>query len=289
MCTYRKVYAQIIKVWLDKFKRCEPFLNHISDTNIWSCGRTTWLPTNQWHRRVSPFELLLCFLRLYIRNAGNLTVFLLNSRLPEFKSFEELELPKHSKVKRQSSTTSAPEVEQQSDVVIAEWKNKPTHEILQKLNVRKMQFPHGPEWGWQSRNSQGQAIFLFVLSEKIAVNLEVDGLSICRAVMRGGSHGLTLAWMSYGWLRSADELGCLRHGSIVWTIKEVKPVIVAFEVSWFLFQCLFPARILSPDPVFRTDSVKSHQSLRNAILWPHPCKYFMLATNILPSLRLFAF
>uniref|UniRef100_A0A8C4M6C5 Phosphorylase b kinase regulatory subunit n=1 Tax=Equus asinus asinus TaxID=83772 RepID=A0A8C4M6C5_EQUAS len=95
--------------------------------------------------------------------------------LPEFKSFEELELPKHSKVKRQSSTASAPEVEQQSDVVIAEWKNKPTHEILQKLN--------------------GQAIFLFVLSEKIAVNLEVDGLSICRAVMRGGSHGLTLAWM----------------------------------------------------------------------------------------------
>uniref|UniRef100_A0A9L0SAF3 Phosphorylase b kinase regulatory subunit n=1 Tax=Equus caballus TaxID=9796 RepID=A0A9L0SAF3_HORSE len=54
--------------------------------------------------------------------------------LPEFKSFEELELPKHSKVKRQSSTASAPEVEQQSDVVIAEWKNKPTHEILQKLN-----------------------------------------------------------------------------------------------------------------------------------------------------------
>uniref|UniRef100_A0A673VRY9 Phosphorylase b kinase regulatory subunit n=1 Tax=Suricata suricatta TaxID=37032 RepID=A0A673VRY9_SURSU len=54
--------------------------------------------------------------------------------LPEFKSFEELELPKHSKVKRQSSTPSAPELEQQPDVAITEWKNRPTHEILQKLN-----------------------------------------------------------------------------------------------------------------------------------------------------------
>nr|XP_023411445.1 phosphorylase b kinase regulatory subunit beta isoform X4 [Loxodonta africana] len=54
--------------------------------------------------------------------------------LPEFKSFEELELPKHSKVKRQSSTSSSPELEQQPDVTITEWRNKPTHEILQKLN-----------------------------------------------------------------------------------------------------------------------------------------------------------
>ncbi|KAF3817861.1 hypothetical protein GH733_013148 [Mirounga leonina] len=58
--------------------------------------------------------------------------------LPEFKSFEELELPKHSKVKRQSSTSSAPELKQQPDIAITEWKNKSTHEILQKLNVRKM-------------------------------------------------------------------------------------------------------------------------------------------------------
>ncbi|KAJ8784575.1 hypothetical protein J1605_007926 [Eschrichtius robustus] len=36
--------------------------------------------------------------------------------LPEFKSFEELEVPKHSKVKRQSSTSNAPEQEQQPDV-----------------------------------------------------------------------------------------------------------------------------------------------------------------------------
>lgn len=70
--------------------------------------------------------------------------FLLLSRLPEFKSFEELEPPKHSKVKRQSSTPSAPELGQQPDVNISEWKDKPTHEILQKLNVRQMQFPHGP-------------------------------------------------------------------------------------------------------------------------------------------------
>ncbi|XP_045149554.1 phosphorylase b kinase regulatory subunit beta isoform X3 [Echinops telfairi] len=54
--------------------------------------------------------------------------------VPEFKSFEELELPKHSKVKRQSSTPSAPELEQQPDVTITEWRNKPSHEILQKLN-----------------------------------------------------------------------------------------------------------------------------------------------------------
>ncbi|XP_030653394.1 phosphorylase b kinase regulatory subunit beta isoform X3 [Nomascus leucogenys] len=54
--------------------------------------------------------------------------------LPEFKSFEELEPPKHSKVKRQSSTPSVPELGQQSDVNISEWKDKPTHEILQKLN-----------------------------------------------------------------------------------------------------------------------------------------------------------
>ena len=65
--------------------------------------------------------------------------------LPEFKSFEELEVPKHSKVKRQSSTSNAPEQEQKPDVTMTEWRNKLTHEILQKLNVRKMQFPHDPE------------------------------------------------------------------------------------------------------------------------------------------------
>ncbi|ELK15354.1 Phosphorylase b kinase regulatory subunit beta [Pteropus alecto] len=53
--------------------------------------------------------------------------------LPEFKSFEELELPKHSKVKRQSSASNSPELEQQPDVTMAEWKSRPTHEILQKL------------------------------------------------------------------------------------------------------------------------------------------------------------
>lgn len=123
-------------------------------------------------------------------------LFLLNSRLPEFKSFEELEVPKHSKVKRQSSTSNAPEQEQKPDVTMTEWRNKPTHEILQKLNVRKMQFPHDPEWGWQSRNCQGQTIFLFVLPEKVATSLEVDGLSVTEAVMRSSSHGLILAWMS---------------------------------------------------------------------------------------------
>ncbi|KAF4793571.1 Phosphorylase b kinase regulatory subunit beta [Turdus rufiventris] len=54
---------------------------------------------------------------------------------PVFKSLEELDLPKHSKVKRQSSTPNASELEQQPDVNINDWKNKSTYEILQKLNV----------------------------------------------------------------------------------------------------------------------------------------------------------
>ncbi|NXB57452.1 KPBB kinase, partial [Struthidea cinerea] len=53
---------------------------------------------------------------------------------PVFKSLEELDLPKHSKVKRQSSTPNASELEQQPEVNINDWKNKSTYEILQKLN-----------------------------------------------------------------------------------------------------------------------------------------------------------
>ncbi|OPJ74278.1 phosphorylase b kinase regulatory subunit beta isoform A [Patagioenas fasciata monilis] len=53
---------------------------------------------------------------------------------PVFKSLEELDLPKHSKVKRQSSTPNASELEQQPDVNVNEWRNKSTYEILQKLN-----------------------------------------------------------------------------------------------------------------------------------------------------------
>ncbi|NXX82330.1 KPBB kinase, partial [Urocolius indicus] len=53
---------------------------------------------------------------------------------PIFKSLEELDLPKHSKVKRQSSTPNASELEQQPDVNINDWQNKSTYEILQKLN-----------------------------------------------------------------------------------------------------------------------------------------------------------
>lgn len=66
------------------------------------------------------------------------------SRLPEFKSFEELELPKHSKVKRQSSASNSPELEQQPDVTMAEWKSRPTHEILQKLQVSTTRPPVAP-------------------------------------------------------------------------------------------------------------------------------------------------
>lgn len=89
-------------------------------------------------QKSKPSGLLLGEQETRIRNAGNLKLCLLISRLPEFKSFEELELPKHSKVKRQSSTPSAPELEQQPDIAVTEWKNKPTHEVLQKLNVRKL-------------------------------------------------------------------------------------------------------------------------------------------------------
>ncbi|XP_017314034.1 phosphorylase b kinase regulatory subunit beta isoform X1 [Ictalurus punctatus] len=56
------------------------------------------------------------------------------AEIPEFKSFEELELPKHSKVKRQTSTPNASDLEQQPEIDIDEWRNKPTHEILQKFN-----------------------------------------------------------------------------------------------------------------------------------------------------------
>ncbi|OXB83980.1 UNVERIFIED_CONTAM: hypothetical protein H355_015491 [Colinus virginianus] len=53
---------------------------------------------------------------------------------PVFKSLEELDLPKHSKVKRQSSTPNASELEQQPEININDWKNKSTYEILQKLD-----------------------------------------------------------------------------------------------------------------------------------------------------------
>ncbi|XP_014894069.1 phosphorylase b kinase regulatory subunit beta isoform X3 [Poecilia latipinna] len=55
------------------------------------------------------------------------------AEIPEFKSFEELELPKHSKVKRQTSTPNASDLEQQPEISVEEWQNKPTYEILQKF------------------------------------------------------------------------------------------------------------------------------------------------------------
>lgn len=70
-------------------------------------------------------------------------------RLPEFKSFEEAELPKHSQVKRQSSAPQAAELELPPDVSLAEWRARPTHDILQKLEVRRA-LPRGPEGGRRS-------------------------------------------------------------------------------------------------------------------------------------------
>ncbi|XP_065516970.1 phosphorylase b kinase regulatory subunit beta-like [Lathamus discolor] len=58
--------------------------------------------------------------------------------VPVIKRLEELDFPKHSKFKRQSGTPNASELEQQPDVVINDWKNKSTYEILQKFNVRKL-------------------------------------------------------------------------------------------------------------------------------------------------------
>uniref|UniRef100_A0A665W1Y2 Phosphorylase b kinase regulatory subunit n=1 Tax=Echeneis naucrates TaxID=173247 RepID=A0A665W1Y2_ECHNA len=55
------------------------------------------------------------------------------AEIPEFKSFEELELPKHSKVKRQTSTPNASNLEQQPEISVEEWVNRPTNEIIQKF------------------------------------------------------------------------------------------------------------------------------------------------------------
>ncbi|XP_068179102.1 phosphorylase b kinase regulatory subunit beta isoform X3 [Antennarius striatus] len=56
------------------------------------------------------------------------------AEIPEFKSFEELELPKHSKVKRQTSTPGASDLEQQPEISVEEWLHKPTDEIIQKFH-----------------------------------------------------------------------------------------------------------------------------------------------------------
>ncbi|XP_029281033.1 phosphorylase b kinase regulatory subunit beta [Cottoperca gobio] len=55
------------------------------------------------------------------------------AEIPEFKSFEELELPKHSKVKRQMSTPNASDLEQQPEINVEEWLQKPTNEIIKKF------------------------------------------------------------------------------------------------------------------------------------------------------------
>ncbi|KAJ8343685.1 hypothetical protein SKAU_G00310140 [Synaphobranchus kaupii] len=54
--------------------------------------------------------------------------------IPEFKSFEELEFSQHSKVKRQTSTPNASDLEQQPEIDIEEWAQKSTSDIMQKFN-----------------------------------------------------------------------------------------------------------------------------------------------------------
>uniref|UniRef100_A0AAQ5XDK3 Phosphorylase b kinase regulatory subunit n=1 Tax=Amphiprion ocellaris TaxID=80972 RepID=A0AAQ5XDK3_AMPOC len=56
------------------------------------------------------------------------------AEIPEFKSFEELEMPKHSKVKRQTSTPNASDLEQQPEISVEEWQHKSTQEIIQKFH-----------------------------------------------------------------------------------------------------------------------------------------------------------
>lgn len=112
-------------------------------------------------------------------------MFFFISRLPEFKSFEELEPPKHSKVKRQSSTSNAPEHEEQPDVCVAEWRNRPTNEILQKLNVRKTQYPEALTELVLEVTPGGRVVCLPGLSVRAAGDLERDALSSPRAGVRG--------------------------------------------------------------------------------------------------------
>uniref|UniRef100_A0A8C5BY15 Phosphorylase b kinase regulatory subunit n=1 Tax=Gadus morhua TaxID=8049 RepID=A0A8C5BY15_GADMO len=57
------------------------------------------------------------------------------AEIPEFQALEELALPKHSKVKRQSSTPNASDLEQQPEVDAHEWNHRPTHEIMLKLLI----------------------------------------------------------------------------------------------------------------------------------------------------------
>ncbi|KAG7256588.1 hypothetical protein CRUP_036710, partial [Coryphaenoides rupestris] len=57
------------------------------------------------------------------------------TEIPEFRSFEELEQPKHSKVKRQSSTPATSDVQSQNpELDEGEWSQRPTHEILLKFH-----------------------------------------------------------------------------------------------------------------------------------------------------------
>uniref|UniRef100_A0A3Q2WZ80 Phosphorylase b kinase regulatory subunit n=1 Tax=Haplochromis burtoni TaxID=8153 RepID=A0A3Q2WZ80_HAPBU len=67
------------------------------------------------------------------------------AEIPEFKSFEELELPKHSKVKRQTSTPNVSDLEQQPEINVDEWQNKSTNEIIQKFHVTLGLFGHEEE------------------------------------------------------------------------------------------------------------------------------------------------
>lgn len=84
-------------------------------------------------------------------------------RIPEFKSFEELELPKHSKVKRQTSTPNASDLEQQPEISVEEWLHKPTNEIIQKFHVSWLALRENSPHIHIGNNSQWNGFFLIEL------------------------------------------------------------------------------------------------------------------------------
>ncbi|XP_010777073.1 phosphorylase b kinase regulatory subunit beta-like [Notothenia coriiceps] len=88
-----------------------------------------------------PFKMLRIEYAMYLRTlisgavVEQLDFLRVNeAEIPEFKSFEELELPKHSKVKRQMSTPNVSDLEQQPEIDVEEWLQKPTNEIIQKFH-----------------------------------------------------------------------------------------------------------------------------------------------------------
>uniref|UniRef100_H3C363 Phosphorylase b kinase regulatory subunit n=1 Tax=Tetraodon nigroviridis TaxID=99883 RepID=H3C363_TETNG len=110
-------------------------------TDIYLANSTAlkFLASSSFHYYGAPLPTKLKTMSFFNNQAVTGPVFYLQTgkmvlRIPEFKSFEELELPKHSKVKRQMSTPNASDLEQQPEISEEEWLHKPTQEIIQKFH-----------------------------------------------------------------------------------------------------------------------------------------------------------